>query len=266
MPSPFPGMDPYLETTNRWRNVHNNLATEIQAQLAPLLRPRYYADQEPRFFYNTGLDVATHRTGLPDVSVLETPLPAPIATPEGEVAIAPAPLELLITTEQPEKLNTVVIRTVEGDELVTAIELLSSVNKRPGHAAYHAYHRKRRALLESAAHLLEIDLLRAGERPPLAEPLPEAPYFIILSRAERRPVAEIWPLTLPEPIPIVPVPLLPPDADLPLDLGQALATIYDRSGYDLRIDYTQPPPPPPLSAEEITWLNEHLHKAGLRRD
>ena len=262
MPSPFPGMDPYLETTDRWRNVHSNLATEIQAQLAPLIRPRYYADQEPRFVYDTGLDIITRHQALPDVSVVEHPRPTTLS--HGAVAIAPAPLEALITADLPEKLTSVAIRTVEGDTLVTAIEILSFVNKRPDHAAYLTYRRKRQAMLESTAHLLEIDLLRAGERPLLAEPLPEAPHFIILSRAERRPVAEVWPLHLQEPLPVLPVPLLPPDPDVPLDLGRALATIYDRSGYDLRIDYTQSPPAPALSAEDALWLEAHLQKVGKR--
>jgi hypothetical protein len=170
----------------------------------------------------------------------------------------------MITTDVPEKLYSVVIRTVEDDVLVTAIEILSFVNKRPGHAAYLTYRRKRQAILESMAHLMEIDLLRAGERPPLAEPLPEAPYFVILSRAERRPVAEVWPLHLPEPIPILPVPLLPPDPDIPVDLGRALAAIYDRSGYDLRIDYTSPPPPPTLAAADAAWLDAHLRTVHRR--
>lgn len=262
MPSPFPGMDPYLETPDRWRNVHSNLATEIQAQLAPLIRPRYYVDQEPRFVYDTGVDVAMRRQALPDVRVLESPRPMVLA--HGATAIAPAPLEVLITTELPEKLSSVVIRTVEGDELVTAIEILSFTNKRPGHTVYVTYRRKRQALLDSTAHLLEIDLLRAGERPLLAEVLPDAPYFIILSRAERRPVAEVWPLHLQEAIPLLPVPLLPPDPDVPIDLGRALATIYDRSGYDLRIDYTQPPPSPALSAPDAAWLEMHLRTTGMR--
>jgi hypothetical protein len=194
---------------------------------------------------------------------MENPRPALLS--QGAVAIAPAPLEVLITSDLPAKLTSVAIRTVEGDTLVTAIEMLSFANTRPGHAAYLTYRRKRQALLVSTAHLLEIDLLRAGERPPLAEPLPEAPYFIILSRAERRPVAEVWPLRLQEPLPLLPVPLLPPDPDVPLDLGRALATIYERSGYDLRIDYTQRPPAPALSAEESAWLEAHLQSAGKRR-
>jgi Protein of unknown function (DUF4058) len=115
MPSPFPGMDPYLETPDRWRNVHDNLATEIQAQLAPLIRPRYYADQEPHFVYNAGVDVVTKHQALPDVSVVEHPRPTILS--RGATAITPAPLEVLITTDLPEKLTSVGIRTVEGDIL-----------------------------------------------------------------------------------------------------------------------------------------------------
>jgi hypothetical protein len=52
------------------------------------------------------------------------------------------------------------------------------------------------------------------------------------------------------PLPILPIPLLLPDSNVPLDLGRALATISDRSGYDLRIDYTPRPPAPALSTED----------------
>ena len=40
MPSPFPGMDPYLEGY-LWPDVHQALAAKIRQQLAPRLRPRY---------------------------------------------------------------------------------------------------------------------------------------------------------------------------------------------------------------------------------
>ncbi|MBI4586592.1 MAG: DUF4058 family protein [Planctomycetes bacterium] len=102
-----------------------------------------------------------------------------------------------------------------------------------------------------------IDLLRAGARPPLATPLPEAPYFVFLSRGNRRPRVEIWPLKIREPIPILPVPLADPDPDVPLDLGRAIRTIYDRAGYDLRIDYRQSLTPG-LSADEEAWVKAHL--------
>ena len=42
MPSPFPGVDPYIESPALWSDFHNNLASEIQAQLNRRIQPRYY--------------------------------------------------------------------------------------------------------------------------------------------------------------------------------------------------------------------------------
>src|SRR4029453_5934831 len=96
-------------------------------------------------------------------------------------------------------------------QLVTAIEILSPTNKRAeGRMEYLV---KRRRILLSTAHLLEIDLLRQGQRLPMHDPLPPAEYFVLLSRAENRPITEVWPLALRDPLPTVPVPLLPGDSD-----------------------------------------------------
>ncbi len=76
---------------------------------------------------------------------------------------------------------------------------------------------------------------------PMQQPLPDAPYFVVLSRAEERPISEVWPIQLDERLPLVPVPLLPDDADVSLDLQQALTNVYDLLGYDLAIDYSGPP-------------------------
>jgi len=99
---------------------------------------------------------------------------------EGTVAgagdrIVQATAESTISLELPLKLYTVEIHETGTLKLVTAIEILSPVNKRPGHEAFEGYRRKRRHLLRSDAHLLEIDLLRGGERPPLDRPVPPAP-------------------------------------------------------------------------------------------
>lgn len=254
MPSPFPGMDPYLEAPHIWEDFHANLATEIRRQLTPRLRPRYIAALIPRVTYDEVLVEQTH-LAKPDVNVYRV-YDRPWSSET--VTVAPAPLVGLVALEEPIKLYSIEIRGVETGLLVTAIEILSLVNKRPGHKDFERYRRKRRALLGSDAHLLEIDLLRAGQRPPLVTPLPDAPYFIFLSRAGRRPQIEIWPLRLQDPIPVLPVPLLAPDPDVPLDLVRAIRTIYDEAAYDLRIDYRQSPPPPDLAPEEAAWVEAHL--------
>jgi hypothetical protein len=117
--------------------------------------------------------------------------------------------------------------------------------------------------LLSTAHLLEIDLLRQGQRVPMQKPLPSTSYFIFLSRAEKRPLTEIWPISLKEPLPVVPIPLLPGDADVALDVQQVFTTTYDLLGYDLALDYTQSPELP-LPKEDMAWAEVLLRVAGLR--
>jgi len=168
--------------------------------------------------------------------------------------------------ELPTRYHRLEIRTVGDDVLVTAIELLSPVNKRPGADAADAYDRKRREIFRSDVHLLEIDLLRGGRRPAFIEPLPDYPYFIFLSRAQRRPAIEIWPIALREALPIVPIPLRYPDDDIPLDLNATLTQIYRSARYDYRIDYHQSPPAPELSSAEAAWVDELLHTQNVRTD
>ena len=182
------------------------------------------------------------------------------ATAQG-ATIAAAPLELATIIPAPIPQVTIEIRDTANRQLVTAIEVLSPTNKRgDGRLEYLA---KRRRILLSTAHLLEIDLLRQGQRVPMQKPLPSAPYFIFLSRAEKRPITEIWPISLKEPLPVVPIPLLPDDKDVALDLQQVFTTTYDLLGYDLAVDYTQRPEMP-LPKEDMAWAETLLRTAGLR--
>lgn len=257
MASPFPGMDPYIEGRRLWVDFHNNLAGEIQAQLNSQIRPHYFAALTPYVTYETIEIAQTERRAVrPDVAVL---LRSPVLPYGGAATVLDAaPSENEIALDAPVELFSVEIRTSNQETLVTAIEILSPVNKQPGHDAHRDYLRKRQELLHSNAHLLEIDLLRAGARPPLRRQTVQAAYFIVLSRVEKRPIVDVWPLRLRDRLPKLPIPLRAPDTDAILDLSSAVRTVYERGAYDLRIDYNQDPPAPPLSADDAFWVEELL--------
>jgi len=259
MPSPFPGMDPYLEGAI-WSSVHNSLSQEIARQLSPQLGDRYVAWPTERFVLEEIDSVAITATSIyPDVGLAADDA----GTGKGTAtAMAPAPLLMKTVAPAPAPHFTVEIRDVFDRELVTAIEVLSFTNKHgDGRVEYLT---KRRRLLLSSAHLIVIDLLHRGQRVPMVEPFPSAPYFVVLSRAERRPVAEVWPIALSAALPTIPVPLLSGDADVSLDLQAALTTIYDLLKYGQGIDYASPPQAP-LPPEEIAFVEDRLRAAGLRQ-
>ena len=96
----------------------------------------------------------------------------------------------------------------------------------------------------------------------MQEPVPYAPYYVTLSRATHRPVVEVWPIQLNHNLPILPVPLLEPDPDVPLDLGALVKEVYRRGAYQARLNYQNPPPPPELTEAEKQWVENLLRKAG----
>lgn len=258
MPSPFPGMDPYLEGAE-WNSVHTELSSEIARQLAPKLRPKYVVRTTRRFVTELVSEVAITGSSIyPDVSVINTAQQG--IGPQGSPMAASVPLELATVIPAQIPLVTVEIQDVTHRQLVTAIEVLSPTNKRG--QGYQEYLDKRGRILRSTAHLIEIDLLRTGYRVPMQQPLPPAPYFIFVSRAERRPLIEVWPVQLKMRLPAIAVPLQAEDLDVILDLQLALNTIYDTLNYDLIIDYTQSSQPP-LEGDEARWASQRLREAGI---
>jgi hypothetical protein len=262
MPSPFPGMDPYIESPDIWSDFHGDLAAEMRAALNRVLQPRYVARLTPHVTY--AIVEITERPHIrPDLGVWQPQPPGGAVSGEGAVITA-TPVESMIAIESPLRLYTVEIIETDTLRLVTSIEILSPVNKRPSHEAYHDYQRKRRALLRSETHLLELDLLRGGERPRLERPVPPAPYYVTLSRVNRRPYVDVWPIQLWEKLPVLPVPLLAPDPDATLDLSAVTAAVYERGAYARLIDYRRPPPPPARAEADAAWLDEHLRAQRVR--
>ncbi len=255
MPSPFPGMDPYLEGPLLWSDVHHRLAGQISRQLAPRLAPRYVARLETRFVASTS-DEQTINILYPDVDITSTQVKErAVATYDAlddvAVTVPPAPIVLqVVPFIERLKLVTVEIRDVAQNQLVTSIEILSPVNKQG--RGLEEYRTKRETVLAANAHLLEIDLLRQGTRAPLLIGLPRSDYFVFLTRAERHDQIETWPISIRDPLPVVPAPLLPGGDDVPLDLAHTLRTIYDEARYDLSIDYSQAPVPA-LAQDDADW-------------
>jgi hypothetical protein len=252
MPSPFPGMDPYLEG-KLWFGFHTHLCSVLVEQLDVLLPARYYATSTETEIAVSPDDVATSmRVFQPDVSIKEQ---TPWSTTGGVTAVLSAPLRLATALTEDSIQRSVEIRDRDRRQLVTAIEILSPTNKiGDGRIKYL---RKREKILHSSTHLVEIDLLRRGKRVPMRDPLPNAPYFVFVSRADSRPVLDVWPIALEQALPTIPIPLLPGDADVALPLQHVLTRIYDTRGYAKFIDYAKPPSRPVEPTQEA-WLQDRL--------
>ena len=258
MPSPFPGMDPYLEGS-LWMSVHTPLTVEIARQLNRRLSARYVALTTRRFVMDTPEESEIVIGEVyPDVAVARSGLPMGVRHTAGTIA---PPLRMATLVRTPIPHITVEIRDVEHRQLVTVIEVFSPTNKHGD--GYKEYLDKRDRILRSTAHLIEIDLLRKGRRIPMQGTLPSAPYFVFVCRVELRLLTEIWPITLDQPLPEVLVPLLPGDADATMDLQHALTNVYDDNRLSSMIDYSKSPDVP-LSPEQAASVNELLRAAGLR--
>ncbi len=246
MAYPFPGMNPWLERPGLWGSIHARLIVALADDLNPRLRPTYQAEVEEMVYVVT-LD-NSELLGRPDVSVRSV----------SEVRTAYPAQPVIVETPHREEIKHrwLTIRDIPAKEVITAVEILSPVNKRPGEGR-EKYEEKRNNVLASGAHFVEIDLLRAYAPLPLrwlGESQPSH-YRILVSRANQRPRAELYPFNVREPLPLFQLPLRANDDEPVIDLGLLLREMYDRANYDLTIDYGVEPEPP-LSDEDAGWARE----------
>jgi hypothetical protein len=252
-------MDPYLE--RRWRSVHTMLIAYAVDALQPQLAADLVARPEESVVIDASDGQRTRRT--PDVAVVEVAGALPNTQLAGQPATAlcePVVLDLL---DEPVTERHVEIREVDGDRVVTAIEFLSPWNKadKPGRDEYL---RKRAQYLASDTHLVEVDLIRAGDWVPMVRPhaVPvehRATYRVTVRRAGRRQL-ELYPIALAHRLPDVRVPLRPGEPDATLPLQQLVDQVYRNGRYD-RTDYAKPCDPP-LSSQDDHWARELLRKSG----
>lgn len=252
--SPFPGMDPFLEEPFEWSSVHSWLIAELASQLSDKMPPPYYVRIEQRVYIVPPDEGESKGLISPDIYVVQEP----VATWQASItssAIRPPTLlepvyDLLIHDRYLE------IYDQRDRQLITIIELLSPFNKTIGHEGYEAFQKKRRQVMRTQTHWLEIDLLRDGVRP--VEVRGKSDYYALLKRGDRPRPYEVWFFDLPETLPTIAVPLRPPDADVPLDLQAAFNHIYHKARYGDSLDYNQPVPPPRLRPQTQQWFEECL--------
>lgn len=267
MPSPFPGMDPYLESPRWFPGLHNSLILCIVEQLQPVLSPAYYAQSGQRVW----LEVS-ERYVEPDVNVMRERRP-PERREQGGVAVAEPEVETELAAGRP---VLIAVENVEHDEhiesfveihrrwsgqdrLIATIEVVSPSNKTPGHEGYDKYRAKQREMLGSQAHLIEIDLLRAGThvaavpRGIAHEKAGSFDYHVSVHRFDRSKEYLVYPIRLEQRLPVIAVPLLPEDPPVELNLQAAFTRAYDAGPYRRAVRYGKDPIEPALTPEQTGW-------------
>ena len=267
--NPFPGMNPYLEAPDLWPGFHNSLIFCIGEALNSVL-PEEFAARTERRCYVTYED----RQIIPDAIVLEDRNTPSTAHFQGVAAVADPTVasvpELLQLTSWEVRESYLEIRQIRGNKrVVTAIEVLSPTNKRPGEGR-DQYVKKQQEVLASDVSLLEIDLLRTGvhtvaaPRDLIQQRFGTWNYLITLRRGHLRGHFEIWRNHLPQRLPVVTIPLVPELPDVLLDLQSVLDHAFDAGRYQKELDY-QLPADPPLEGEAFAWTDRFLREKGLRR-
>ena len=257
MPSPFPGMDPYLEEPSQWPGVHQRLITYMADAMQPCVRPRYhvligervYIAEPPQSYY-------------PDVTLVQYPSQRAPADSGVAVAAPDAPTAVGDYLGEAQRQPFIEIVHANTGAVVAVIEVLSPSNKIG--AGREEYRRKQAQMLSSGTHLIEIDLLRVGEHtvacPKARLPIPYH-YLVCINRA-----AEGWAvycIPLQRRLPRLGIPLRKPDADIVLDLQEVFGRCYDNGGYEDFIDYRRAPTPP-LEFSDAEWVEVWLRAQGRR--
>lgn len=255
----FPGMDPWLEQPNLWADVHFRLIAALARRLSRELAPRYYVAVGTRTYITTS---PAEASGIryPDVSVVTTGSEAVL--PVGTTVALSQPLTVQLPLPETVEENYLEVREAETGEVITAIEILSPTNKRPG-LGREQYARKRLEILGTRTNLVEIDLLRDWPSMPFSGEVRLSHYRILIRRGDEGASARLYAFNVRDAMPVFPLPLQPDDREPVVNLKELLEEIYEEARYELRVNY-QAPPSPPLSQEDSEWAAEIIKRAPVK--
>ncbi len=259
--NPFPGMNPYLETSGLWPDVHNRLIGAISSSLRRTLPQRYSVVTEERVVIgHNPPEEPRRRYAIPDVVIFSS---SNVARPtEASAAMNTRAVTVVIPEAYWVRQRFLTVREQSRGYAVTVLEVISPTNKYQGDGR-RDYIDKRLRIMESGTHLVEIDLIRVGDPLPVEGYDGSEPYRILVSRSELRPSAELYPFGLQAIIPDIAMPLLPDTDEPTLQLGEIVNDIYLQDYYGRLLNYNEDPSGP-LSDTDRKWLDRILREQGLR--
>lgn len=268
MPSPFPGMDPFVERPAIFADFHDAFVNELRNDIARRLPPPYFSGLRSRIWIEERA-----RPIYPDVTVVRPESNGGWSGSGGGTAVAVEPgtdvetLPVTITLEELSETFLEVRYAPDGERLVTSIEVLSPANKTPGDRGQSLYLQKQSELLESDVHLIEIDLLRGGTHTTAIAPSAlhrgggDSTWHILLRRSDRPIELTVYPIQIWHRLPKLEVPLLPEHGAITVPLQPLFDRCYEFGRYDLRAKYDEPLPPPPLRPVEAEYVAQRLAAA-----
>ncbi len=259
MPSPFPGMDPYIESPTHWSDFHPTFIVYLRESINRVLPPGYRARiDEMVMMINPEFD-PERKAIKPDVLVTTSPFGYTPPGSSSQATLDPVTLENVELLDPLTETFIQIVRLPEQDT-VTVVELLSPANKYgEGRGIYLD---KRQRLLRSSVNIVEIDLIRAGPRLELSRPLPPDDYYCFVSRGNNRPKCSVYHWSMRDALPAVPIPLRDGDDDAVVSLAEAFNTAFERGQYADFIDYSQNAPPPAISEPDAAWIKALIRAAG----
>lgn len=255
-------MDPYLEEPAYWAGVHTRLIASLDGALNRLLPEGYYADVDEHVWLRAEEPDDRRLIGRPENFVTHRNGSGSSLRQSGGVAVAEPTTEAMLPNQKSETQKYVKIVGPDRSTVVSVIEILSPSNKGSDRSRYLA---KREEYFAARTNLVEIDLLRDGQRMPMGRPsAPGGDYYYLVSRGAKYPAIQVWRFTVREELPNFPLPLLERDGDLAIPLQSLFEKLYDANRYATRVDYSLPPVPP-LRSLDAEWAESLLKKAARKR-
>ena len=250
MPSPFPGMDPYIESGGYWGEFHTNMIVAMQHELNTVLPKGFAASIDLYIWIHEPTAERRVKRVKPDAYVSKAERRAGSLVAHATITAA---TQIILPSVERRQQRFIKVENLESQREVTAIELLSPANKLSGED-HDVYMAKRKEYIANRVNLVEIDLLRSGGRLPFDDPRAEAgDFYVLVSKAWEYPKADFWPFTLRDPMPAVSVPITDEIPSVRLGLEVCFDKTYDQCLYSDKLRYDRPLKPRP-SKSDSAWI------------